>query len=88
MTNITAEEFDRLAEEGAELDEYFEDSTPVWQSCGKSTFEVTISNELMRTLSDQALLRNLSVENIVVGVLTNWCLAHERDQTGDGPTAA
>lgn len=88
MTSIAADEFDRLAEQGAELDDYFIESTPIWCGNGMSTFKVTVSNELMQSLNDRAFRKGLSLEKTVIDILADSVAKQSHGKTGDGPAAA
>lgn len=88
MTDIEVEEFDRLAEEGADLSEYFEGCTPVWCEQGTATFSVTVSEDLKDCLEDEAFRRNLNLADTVADILGEWQSSHKSNQSSDGPAAA
>lgn len=88
MKDIDLEEFDRLAEEGAELLGYFEGSTPVWRSQGTCTFSVTVTEALKDCLEDEAFRRDLNLADAVAEILGEWWSNHNSNQSSDGPAAA
>ncbi len=88
MTEITTEELDRLAEEGADLSEYFDESMAFWSCGGTATFKVTIPENLIYRLTDEAFRRGLSLNDAFTAILTEWCDSHKSDKSNDGPAAA
>lgn len=88
MKDLDLEEFDRLAEEGADLSEYFENSAPVWLAEGTATFSVTVSEGLKDYLEDVAFGRDLNLADTVAEILGEWWTSHKSNQSSDGPAAA